>query len=166
MLFPDLIEGDRAALLRFGTQVVEMAKLPAERHAEKLQDLDSLGKRLPPMARMTVAPVVALAKSYHHWLAHMRCSILMVASERYRQANGRWPGQLKDLVPNYLANVPLDPFTGDELKMRQLPEGLVIYSVGPNRIDDGGQVERIAGKDVQDIGFRLWNPEKRGQPAK
>jgi len=57
-------------------------------------------------------------------------------------------------------------FTGDELKMRQLPEGLVIYSVGPNRIDDGGQVERIAGKDVQDIGFRLWNPEKRGQPAK
>jgi len=134
MLFPDLIEGDRAALLRFGTQVVEMAKLPAERHAEKLQDLDSLGKRLPPMARMTVAPVVALAKSYHHWLAHMRCSILMVASERYRQANGRWPGQLKDLVPNYLANVPLDPFTADFRRgemINILASGVLDFSVFP-----------------------------------
>jgi len=166
MTLPSSIKSNRAALLRFDTQAVELAKLPAERQFEKLQDLDAAAKRLPVLARTTAGAIVAIARGHHRWLAEMRCGVLMVAIERYRQAKGRWPGQLTDLVPSYVANVPLDPFTGHELRMRQLPDGLVVYSVGSNRVDDGGQVERIGGKDTLDIGFRLWNPEKRGQPSK
>ena len=38
-----------------------------------------------------------------------------------------------------------DPYSGADLIVRVLPKGLLVYSVGSNRSDDGGQVE--TGKD-------------------
>jgi hypothetical protein len=37
---------------------------------------------------------------------------LAVALERYKSAQGNYPAALDELVPKYLEEVPLDPFTG------------------------------------------------------
>jgi hypothetical protein len=42
----------------------------------------------------------------------------------------------------------IDPFTDEPLLLRHTPQGPLIYSVGSNRIDDGGSV-----KDARDIGL-------------
>jgi hypothetical protein len=72
-------------------------------------------------------------------LAMRRTSIAALAIERFRRANaGQPPRSLEDLVPAYLAAVPLDPFDGNPLKYKADAGGYVIYSVDRNRADDGG----------------------------
>ncbi|MDP1561977.1 MAG: hypothetical protein Q8M16_11415 [Pirellulaceae bacterium] len=59
---------------------------------------------------------------------------------RYQREHGRLPETLNDLVGDFLEQVPQDPF--DNLPLRYVPKGdkFVIYSVGVNGVDDGGQV--------------------------
>jgi hypothetical protein len=38
-----------------------------------------------------------------------------------------------------MPQVPLDPFTGQPLKLKPTAYGVVVYSVGPDGVDDGGQ---------------------------
>jgi hypothetical protein len=65
-----------------------------------------------------------------------------------------------------LAAVPLDPFDGAPLRYKQLADGVVIYSVGTDQVDDGGKLA-TAGADMIkpgfDLGYRLWNVVKRRQ---
>jgi hypothetical protein len=62
------------------------------------------------------------------------------ALERYRLANGQYPETLDALVPNFIAALPDDVMNGQPLKYRRLDDGrFLLYSVGFNRTDDGGQ---------------------------
>ena len=46
--------------------------------------------------------------------------------------------------------MPFDPFAADDSKLRYLPHGIppLLYSVGPNSVDDGGKFELRAGGSV------------------
>jgi ribosomal protein L17 len=57
----------------------------------------------------------------------------------YRADTGKYPAKLDDLVPNYLAKVPGDLFSGKQLIYRAEKAGYVLYSVGQNEMDDGGR---------------------------
>ena len=70
--------------------------------------------------------------------ARTRTARVALAAERHRMAIGDLPEKLTDLVPTYLADVPKDPFDGEPLRYKQLDAGFVVYSVGPDRQDDGG----------------------------
>lgn len=56
----------------------------------------------------------------------------------YKKDNGQYPKSLSELVPAYLEQIPDDRFTGSPLKYIRVGEGYKMYSVGRNRIDDGG----------------------------
>lgn len=72
-------------------------------------------------------------------LHDMEAARAVIAMERFRLANGRWPGSLDELVPEYLDTVPLDRFDGAPLRYR-LAEGFpILYSIGVDRSDDGGR---------------------------
>ncbi len=97
-------------------------------------------------------------------LAVIRAGRLTVAVERYRQHAGTLPTTLNDLLPAYLSSAPIDPFSGRALVYRPTNPGFVVYSVGPNRHDDGGTVtgfEPLASTDhfwpptTGDIGLRI-----------
>ncbi|MBN1361197.1 MAG: hypothetical protein JW993_11415 [Sedimentisphaerales bacterium] len=62
-----------------------------------------------------------------------------VAVERCRLATGHLPETLDDLTPAFLDAVPTDPFDGQPLRFQKLAPGFVVYSVGPDRTDDGGR---------------------------
>jgi hypothetical protein len=96
-----------------------------------------------------------------------------LAAERFRIANKRWPNNLAELVPRYLAQVEEDPYTLKPLLFNRVNNGIVIYSVGEDLEDDGGDVlgvdsERFTtgyrkSNRPADIGFRLWDVDKRGK---
>jgi hypothetical protein len=99
--------------------------------------------------------------------ALLRSEIAALAAERYRRLHREWPQSLVQLTPDLLSAVPTDPFTGDPLLYRRLPDGVVIYSVGKDGEDNGGNVD--SGKTNEpgtDIGIRLWDVAKRRQPPK
>lgn len=81
----------------------------------------------------------------------------MVALERFYAAEKRYPASLEELVPKYLAGVPVDPWDGKALKYRVHAAGqerdgwgYTLYSVGGDGVDDGG---RSPGKDKRHTHF-------------
>ena len=56
--------------------------------------------------------------------------------------NNAMPDDLLELVPEYIDAVPVDPYDGRPLKCAHAPEGCLVYSVGPDGVDDGGRGER------------------------
>jgi hypothetical protein len=74
---------------------------------------------------------------------------------RFRLDHGTFPPHLTDLVPAYLDAVPTDPFDGHPLRLAIKANRWIIYSIGPDGIDNGG-AEMVQGKG--DITFTLNIP--------
>jgi hypothetical protein len=67
------------------------------------------------------------------------CSRVAIAIERYQLKNGKLPTTLDELTPTFIDGIPTDVIDGKPLRYCQLSEGgYVLYSVGYNKIDDGG----------------------------
>jgi hypothetical protein len=77
-------------------------------------------------------------------LALDRASIAVLAIERYRKRHeGRLPATLADLAPDLLPSVPVDPYTGKALVYKTLPASYTVYSLGWDRVDDGGKLAPV-----------------------
>src|SRR5262249_56463092 len=113
------------------------------------------GRLLRAVERVSVA--------CRHSHADLRCMTVLLALERFRQANGRWPGALDELTRDYLDSVPLDPLDGKPLKYARRDDGVTVYSVGPDGEDDGGNVTGKWHEKGSDWGFRLWDVGRRRQ---
>lgn len=62
------------------------------------------------------------------------------ALERYHLANGQYPDTLDALVPQFIATIPHDIIGGQPLIYRRTDDGkFLLYSIGWNETDDGGQ---------------------------
>ena len=74
-----------------------------------------------------------------HAETERQMTIAAIALERYRLAHGQWPERLENLVPEFLSVLPYDPMSGQPLHYRLKPQdGFVLYSVGDDGSDDGG----------------------------
>jgi hypothetical protein len=87
-----------------------------------------------------------------------------LAVERYRLRHRDWPASLDRLKPDLLAEVPLDPFDGKPLRYLKRDGGIVVYSVGRDGEDNGGNLEYVQDQKGTDIGVQLWAPADRGHP--
>jgi hypothetical protein len=178
---PGLVEGyferrrlryEQPFLLRTLTRRVEAARLPLHEQFDEIERLATVEHHeLPPdtiMIRLLLPAVDKMCLASWRKHAQVRCLAVLIGVERYRQANRRWPNRLDELKPSFLKEVPLDPFDGKPLRYRRLGDGVIVYSVGEDRIDNGGVLDR---KDPRrkgaDLGYRLWDVERRRQaPAK
>jgi hypothetical protein len=71
-----------------------------------------------------------------------------LAAERFRRRQGRPPETLEELVPQWLPSVPLDPYTGGVQRMLKTGDGIIIYSVGLDGVDNGGTGDDRGKPDV------------------
>jgi hypothetical protein len=63
------------------------------------------------------------------------------ALERYHLAHGEYPETLDALMPQFIEDIPHDIIGGQPLHYRRTDGGkFILYSVGWNEMDDGGQV--------------------------
>ncbi|MEO7299792.1 MAG: hypothetical protein ABI042_14590 [Verrucomicrobiota bacterium] len=76
----------------------------------------------------------------------------ILALKCYKEKYGKLPLALTELVPDFLPQVPIDDFDGKPL--RYSVEKKIIYSVGLDSIDSGGQQTNAAGKSL-DIPFPI-----------
>jgi hypothetical protein len=86
-------------------------------------------------------------------LARVGCAL-----ERYRLAQGEYPKTLDVLAPQFIAEVPHDIINGQPLHYRLRPDGqFILYSVGWNETDDGGQIVLTKkGMVDRDQGDWVW----------
>ncbi|MBY0262201.1 MAG: hypothetical protein K2Q20_07635, partial [Phycisphaerales bacterium] len=106
-----------------------------------VQDLRDL-RDVPVERRILFAPAALsfpltdkLYKS--SWRARMlaQAATAVIDVHLHRVRHGRWPHRLEDLDAPPLT---IDMFTGRPLLYRLTPDGPLLYSVGTDRIDDGG----------------------------
>jgi len=76
-----------------------------------------------------------------------------VALRRFRTDRGAYPERLDELVPDYLKELPPDPFTGQPFRYRREDDGWTLYSLGSDQEDDGGESSDYFGKEG-DIVYR------------
>lgn len=63
-----------------------------------------------------------------------------LALNAYRSDIGRYPNSLSNLVPKYLNAIPADSFSsGGDLLYHITGDSYMLYSVGPDGVDDGGK---------------------------
>jgi hypothetical protein len=165
------IKRGNARLLRILTEYIEVSKLPVEQHADRLKPL------LPPdkprargiediVVNLLLPAVEKVAESYRRGQAKLRCGVTALAAERYRRLHGRWPDALDELATaKLLAAVPTDPFGGALLRFRRTADGVVVYSISLDGQDNGGKLSEDFRAAGTDLGFRLWDPARRRQPA-
>ena len=74
---------------------------------------------------------------------------LAIALERWRLAHGAYPETLAELVPDFIAAVPVDTYSRKPMIYRRQDGGtFLLYGVGQNRTDDGGKVDPEERDDI------------------
>lgn len=75
---------------------------------------------------------------------YRRAAVTGVAVYRYALRHNKLPENLDELVPEELPFVPTDPIDGRPMRTRRLgEEELIVYSIGQDLTDDGGQPLRM-----------------------
>ena len=93
-------------------------------------------------------------EDYHNiWVARARLLMTEVSLRCYQAEQGRGPIRLEQLVPKYLHSVPLDPFGGQSLVYRSQGTNWLLYSIGEDRVDDGGKPAGPAPGSKGDLFF-------------
>jgi len=91
-----------------------------------------------------------------------RLIITAIALERYRGKHGSYPKALPELAPEFLKTPPIDFMDGQLLRYRLTEDGhFILYSVGLDCVDDGGQMPSHERQRPLDFGT-----EGMGAPPK
>jgi hypothetical protein len=159
------IKSHRAILLEIMTESVEASRLPVEQQEAEFKRIERTILYRPVVIRMLMPAGMRVEEASLRSRAQLRTAIVALALERYRREHGRWPETLGELVPGKLEQVYTDPYDGKPLRYRRTSDGVVIYSVGPDKTDDGGKLDRKNWMAPStDLGIRLWDPDERRQP--
>jgi hypothetical protein len=126
----------------------------ARAYKPKLPNLNVLGGPNSPRALTLFFTLVQRLN------AQLGSGRLALAALRYRAKHGKLPESLQALVPDFIDAVPPDPFTGKGLLYRKSDDGFVVYALGKNGHDDGGDLQWDRAKShYRDIGFRVRWPK-------
>lgn len=131
---------------------------------ERLKQERTAGRRrlihllIPAMGKIVVAQVQVIAA--------LRTAQLALAAERFRRAENRWPTSQAELVGRFLDVVQIDPYDDQPIRMKRTADGLIVYSIGKNGVDDQGMVLPTEEQRMTlDTGVRLWDVKGRRQAA-
>ena len=156
--------------LRHMNRGIEIAKLPIHAREPEIMAWEAEAKDTENALIKLLTP--ALKKIHQadcRSQAMLRSAFVAMACERYRlrHKDGAWPASLNDLVKEKLLDaIPADPMDNQPIRYRHTKDGIVVYSIGFDRIDNQGNIDRNRfPEDGVDIGFRLWNVDQRRQAA-
>jgi hypothetical protein len=169
---PILPRLDEAAGIRFYNDLIQAVEDPDAASIQRVKAAESLITTLPMYCLVTHIMMPSFSRTTEVWVRSVgqnRALQAAIACERYRLATGGWPEALDALVPDYLAAVPVDPFDGKPMRYAQTDEGIKIWTISENLIDDGGDIGRLIVRRnsyrPKDAGWVLLNPDLRNRPA-
>lgn len=129
---------------------------------DTMQDIDTSLNRHSPF---TLLARIVLPNELKAWqtTAYIQTLVnqtqIACALERYRLAHGQYPETLDALTPQFMEIIPHDIIGGEPLHYRRTPDGkFLLYSVGWNETDDGGQ--EPAHMSDYTKGDWVWKPWK------
>ncbi len=158
------------------TRIIETIALPKNKRLEKFHIIEkeikevaaNISPRWQGLGYISIGGLIMATNIHQRVTTKLEITNLAIAAELFRLENNRWPGSLKELVPNQINEIPMDRYSGEKMKMKTLVDGIIIYSVGEDLKDDGGIIKRISYEEEdenseigEDLGFRLWDLDRR-----
>jgi hypothetical protein len=101
-------------------------------------------------AKMVTPALVNVSIRAARWQTVLDHAAIACALEKYRLAHHAYPETLDPLQPRFIAKLPNDVITGDSYHYRKTETDYVLYSVGWNLKDDGGQVGATSSGNIVD----------------
>ncbi|MFO0961099.1 MAG: hypothetical protein U0800_27270 [Isosphaeraceae bacterium] len=170
-----MFDSYRAAGLEWMNEAVAIADRPARERpslwkaweAEIVRVRDSRFEKYGAVLPLLLTPAVDQAEVAD---TRSRCElatlVALLAAERHRRKTGEWPESIDAIGAEFLPRKPDDPYTGGPFRVSHRDGRYVVYSVGPNLADDGGEYDaktwRKGGPD--DNVAEAWDVALRGQP--
>lgn len=146
LLNPAVRQADRAALQRTLRKMAEIAERPYWETPAQMDWRMDLPKYCV-FARSLATRQFELNYQVR-MQAKLRVARTAFALLRHKAAFGNYPDTLAGLDAQFLDETLLDPYTGQPLVYRPESGGFVLYSLGENRTDDGGQESKDPDKDL------------------
>ncbi len=166
----DRFRSELPPMLAMMTRHVEASRLPPHQQAAAERQISADVERLARdkvLTKLLMPSFTRVGEAERRRHALVRCMAVALAAERHRRQRGDWPESLAKLTPDFLKEVPLDPFDGRPLRYRQVEDGTVVYSVGPDGRDNGGRFDREnPTREGADLGFGLWDVKQRRRPPR
>ncbi len=111
--------------------------LPVFERIEK-QKHDRLTKMTSPMTDLMAPAFSRLGSGLMSGIVRLELFNLVLAIEKYRLARGSSPALLVELVPDFAATIPRDPYGTAPYRYVREEKGYAVYSLGYDRHDDDG----------------------------
>lgn len=146
--------------MRYWRELEDFASKPLYETRERYKELSEFVEENPGSISYSLTASFVGFDYSHYGIkfaeveAGLALSNLALAATAYRAGHGGYPATLDDLVPEYVKEIPTDPFDGKPIKMAVVEGGVVLYSVGKDEKDDGG-AELDSAKEKGDITFVL-----------
>jgi hypothetical protein len=151
-----MMMADQAHILQIMSDVIEVIDKTGREGADAMQEIEVRIQNMPKSHVLTRLLLPALVNVYNVGLRHrekLLTARLGIRVDRYYAVHHRFPASLDEVADDSLRPIPVDHFAGKPHVYRVLPDGFVIYSTGPNGIDEGGgkspdQIELFTNFDV------------------
>jgi hypothetical protein len=154
-------ERDREFFVDVYAGYFKAVALPFPEALEKAEFIDTKVESNPGglrryISRMLLYAIGRVIEKEARRVAMLRMTQTAIAIERYRLANGgALPETLELLAPEFLPSILHDPFDGQPLRYRQLDKGYIVYSLGPDKEDNEGDLEPDESQP-KDERFRIF----------
>jgi hypothetical protein len=107
--------------------------------------------------RLLIPAPASAARRFAYTQGAVNLARAAIALERFRLATGGYPAFLDDLKSQHLPTAPHDVINGLPLHYSRTNDAFILYSVGWNETDDGGQlVLRETGTPDPALGDWVW----------
>jgi hypothetical protein len=147
-----------ANLVQDYRQVIEDIKQPyrrvhrwMKRRSAELRDASWLGRLTHIYSVVALSNFHSYYETYTATTARLRLARLAVRAKLQAQrTNG-------ELVPVPGMKPSTDPFTGEPYHVKETEEHVILYSTGPNMMDNGGKLRHLTEDDAEDtdVGIRI-----------
>lgn len=167
MIFvPGYLEQEQASAMRAANRFVEFSKLSLGEQDVQFTSICN-DHQVDSILGFSGKAMSKLITAERRCKANLRCHIFAIAAERFRLKHGQWPRSMDQLVETKLIARPLlDPFDGQPLRWREFELGRLVYSIGEDRTDNGGDFTwDKRWKPGSDVVVRLFDLKNRGLPA-
>ncbi len=84
-------------------------------------------------------------------------TLTTIALELYRRKAGSIPESLSELVSTFLPSVPVDLADGQPIRYKRFGDSYTLYSIGSDRIDNGGKPPQTTTDDSSVVNFMSQN---------
>jgi ABC-type transport system involved in multi-copper enzyme maturation permease subunit len=124
--------------------MTRLAQICVGPYYEVKDEMKQLGQQLQrdiwrhPLSSLFLEGMTRFPESQARNTAELGGVKIALVLKIYKIEKGEYPVSLNALVPEYLPELPKDPFTGKDYSYRTVAEGFIVSAVGDNETDGAG----------------------------